>query len=414
MKTEEINTLFVEDSPGDARLIQELLSEEKRGLFRVTRAVTLEETLDKLSNTRFDVVILDLNLPDSAGLETYSKVQKHHPALPVVVLTGYDDQQFATLALQQGAQDYLVKGSVGHGLLVRSLLYAIERKRIEERLRRLNEELEQRVTERTVELTNFVGQLEHEIAVRKRAERTKDEFLSMVSHELRTPLSIAKEGIDLLLDRVPGEINAKQERVLSLAKRNMDRLGRIINNLLNISRMETGRLQMKLETIDFCELIHELHDTFQKRAHEKGIRIQVETEQDSIMIQADRDGIMEVLTNITDNAIKFTQRGGVRLSVEDHLDTLQCIIADTGVGIPSESLPKIFDKFEQFHRDIIRGEKGTGLGLAISRDIIEWHGGSIWVDSEPNKGTTFTFRLPKAPSRPVSRTGGREERQPVK
>ena len=398
MTMNEIHTLFVEDSPGDARLIQELLAEEQREQFEVIRVATLAEALKNLSADRFDVAILDLNLPDSAGLETYAKVQKQEPGLPVVVLTGYDDQEFATLALQQGAQDYLVKGDVGHGLLVRSLLYAIERKRIEERLRRLNEELEQRVAERTVELTNFVAQLEHEIAVRKRAERTKDEFLSMVSHELRTPLSIAKEGIELLLDQVPGDITSKQERVLSLSKRNMDRLGRIINNLLNISRIETGRLQMKAETIDFCELLHEVRDTFEKRATEKGVEIQVETEQDSILVSADRDGIMEVLTNITDNAIKFTQRGYVRLTAEDHIDSLQCIISDTGMGIPPESMPKIFDKFEQFHRDVIRGEKGTGLGLAITRDIIEWHGGSIWVDSEPKKGTTFTFRLPKTRS----------------
>lgn len=313
-----------------------------------------------------------------------------------MVITGVDDIRFATMAVQQGAQDYLVKGSITHSLLIRSLLYAIERKRTEERLLRLNEELEKRVAERTRELTDLVERMEGEIAERKRAEQHKDEFVSMVSHELRTPLSIVKEGIDLLLARIPGEVNQKQTHVLNVAARNIARLGRIINNLLDVSQIEAGRMRIKLTPLDFCQVLHDIRDSFRQGCRDKGLRLEVSCENPPIMVNADSDALTEVLDNLVGNAVKFTKSGGIRVHAWKTEDSVVCSVADTGVGIREDAMDRIFDKFEQFHRDSNPdADKGTGLGLTITKHIVEMHGGTIRVKSAVDQGTEVTFTLPK-------------------
>ncbi len=408
MKSQHIRALFVEDNIGDARLITELLLDASNDdhTVDVTRAGTLAAAQEELRNDKFDVALLDLNLPDSMGLETYTTIQDQAPSLPVIVLTGFADETFATIAVHQGAQDYLVKGQIDYRLLIRSILYAIERKQSESKLRRLNEQLEQRVAERTAELSEFVRQLEQEIAIRKAAERHKDDFVSMISHELRTPLSIAKEAVNLVLDGVPGKLNDQQQHILQISKRNIDRLTRMINNLLNLSRIETGRLVLKRRPVDLCMLVTDVLSSYELTAAEKGVKLETCFSQRPIDISVDPDCIAEIISNLVGNALKFTERGYIRISVEEGLDDVECAVADTGIGIPEKDLERIFDKFEQAHRDYRTSESGTGLGLAIARHIVELHGGKIWVDSEVDKGSIFTFTLSKrAPRETLIRQG---------
>jgi len=389
-----IRTLLVEDNPGDRRLIVELLK-EGGDAFETVAFESLGDAIVELGRGDFDVAITDLNLPDSAGLETYTSLQEAAVDLPIVVLTGYADEAFATGAVQKGAQDYLIKGKVDYGLLARSIRYAIERKHAEETLRRLNEELDRRVVARTEELANSVRRLKREIQVRKRAEGLKDEFLDMVSHELRTPLAISGEGISLVLDGATGELAAEQTRLLQIAKRNLDRLGRLINNLLDISRIEAGKMEVRKQPVELCGVIRELVASFHVRAAGKGLDLTAEFTDDPIHITADSDCIAEIMTNLLGNAIKYTEKGSVVVELCDGGREIQCVVSDTGVGIASEHISKVFDKFEQFHRQPGGGEKGTGLGLAITKNIVEHHGGRIWVDSEPETGSRFTFTIPK-------------------
>ncbi len=234
-----------------------------------------------------------------------------------------------------------------------------------------------------------------DITERKRLEHLKDDFVSSVSHELRTPLSIIKEGISLVLDRVVGSINEKQLAVLTTSKDNIDRLTRIINELLDISRIESGKVKLERKETDIVELVKKTGLSFEQLLKEKGIELRLDFAKDKIIVYIDADLISQVFVNLVGNALKFTSQGFIKISVVEKNDVVECGVEDTGIGIEPESIPKIFEKFWQFKRAPGAGEKGTGLGLSIVKGIIELHNGRIWVESQPDKGSKFIFVLPK-------------------
>ena len=234
-----------------------------------------------------------------------------------------------------------------------------------------------------------------DITEAKKGEKLKDEFISTVSHELRTPLSITKEGISLVLDGVSGEVNKKQKQILATAKRNIDRLAGIINELLDISKIESGRMTFERRMVDITDLIKQVIASFKPKAKGKGLQLKADLAKDEINVYADPDKIIQVLTNLVANAIRFTEKGYIEISAVEKKDFVECAVADTGVGILKDDLPRTFDRFRQFGRTAGAGEKGTGLGLSIAKGIVEMHNGKIWVASEPDKGSRFTFTLPK-------------------
>jgi PAS domain S-box-containing protein len=234
-----------------------------------------------------------------------------------------------------------------------------------------------------------------DITERKRLEKLKDEFVSTVSHELRTPLSIVKEGISLILDKVPGEINEKQDKILNTANNNIDRLTRIINDLLNISKIESGRMELRKQEFDLTALIEQEASLFRKQAEERGLQLKLNLPDKHVQALADPDRINEVLINLINNSLKFTDKGYIEVSLKEDDSVIECSVADTGIGISEDDLPKVFNKFEQFHRLAGGGPKGTGLGLSISKGIIEMHHGKMWVESKFGEGTKFVFTLPR-------------------
>jgi PAS domain S-box-containing protein len=234
-----------------------------------------------------------------------------------------------------------------------------------------------------------------DITERKEAEKIKDEFLSTVSHELRTPLSITKEGVNLMLDQIPGKINKEQSSILKTAKENINRLAKIIDDLLDISKMEAKKLELDRKEIDAALLIDKVFEFFKNAAAKRNINLNFKRLDSSIMILVDEDKIIQVFNNLIGNALKFTEIGKIEITLNDIGNEVECAVSDTGRGISKEDLPKIFNRFQQFSRASGPGIKGTGLGLAISKNIVEMHGGNIWVESEPGKGTKFTFTLPK-------------------
>ncbi len=234
-----------------------------------------------------------------------------------------------------------------------------------------------------------------EISERKHVEKLKDEFIGTVSHELRTPLSITKEGISLLLDKIPGPINEDQARILTISKNNMDRLARIINSLLDISRIESGKIQICRDTFDIILLTTQVVNVFEPNIRKKGLEVRADLPKKDIIVRGDSDGITIVLTNLISNSLKFTERGFIGISVTDSGENVEISVADTGIGIAKDNMPKLFEKFQQFARVDGPGEKGTGLGLAIASGIVAAHKGRIWAESEPDKGTRITFTLPK-------------------
>jgi signal transduction histidine kinase len=228
----------------------------------------------------------------------------------------------------------------------------------------------------------------------KRLDTIKSEFVSIVSHELRTPLTAVRESLALLLDKIPGKINKDQEQLLHVAQDNIDRLNRLVTNLLDSSQMESGKMAMKREFVDIVGLIYEVVDSFKASARKKRLTLQSSLADDVKGIWADSDRLAQVLDNLISNAVKYTpERGHIEVRLQRKDKAIEIVIRDTGKGIRQEDKEKIFDKFSQLS---FKDGKivSTGLGLAITKDIIELHRGSIAVDSKVGKGSTFTITLP--------------------
>ena len=230
----------------------------------------------------------------------------------------------------------------------------------------------------------------------KELDKMKSDFVSNVSHELRTPLTSIKGSVDNMLDGLTGSLNEKQIRYLSRIKSNTDRLSRLINDLLDLSRIESGRVEVRPTTLPLTALAEEVAEHMKALAAEKLIRIEVPSPDPSVTVWADRDKVTQVLMNLIGNAVKFTpQDGKVTVALEKNgNDYIQISVADTGPGILPEEQNKIFSKFYQVANIDKQKPKGSGLGLAISKALVEMHGGKIWMDSEVGRGSTFYFTLP--------------------
>jgi signal transduction histidine kinase/GGDEF domain-containing protein len=357
MKNHNIQVLVIEDNPGDFRLLQEMLLDVKGEFFNVVRAENLSRALERLKLGGIDVVMSDLGLPDSQGLATFEHLHTNSPEVPIVILTGtYDDERKAVEAVSKGAQDYLVKGQADGKLVSRVLQYAVERKHL---------------------------------------ERVKDEFVGTVSHELRTPMTSIREVISQILDGILGETTPEQREFLSMALSDVDRLSRIIEDLLDISKLDAGKMKIKIEMCEMVALVLKIISSFVPQVKAKGLEMKGSFSKEKIKAYVDKDRITQVFSNLIGNAVKFTQKGHIEISLVEREDAIECSVSDTGPGIAKKDLSQVFDKFQQFGHQVNGEEKGTGLGLAISKGIVDLHKGKIWVESEVNVGTKFTFVLPK-------------------
>ena len=233
----------------------------------------------------------------------------------------------------------------------------------------------------------------HEISERKRVERLKDEFVSKVSHELRTPLTSIKGAVTLMLQRAMGAINEEQEDFLNTISQDIDRLAGLINNLLDLSKIEAGKMSLARQRVDLAALIEQAC-----RSHHAlfGTRQVLRQVAQVPPVYADRNLILQVIGNLIGNAVKFTpEQGTITFALSAQGESARLTIADNGPGIPPETVGKLFQKFVQAdHGSGADLPKGTGLGLAICREIVELHHGQIWVTSELGQGSAFTFTLP--------------------
>ena len=250
----------------------------------------------------------------------------------------------------------------------------------------------------------------------EKLERLKSEFISIVSHELRTPITSIKNSLDMMLSHRMGEITATQDNFLNLAKRNVERLSGIINDLLDLSKIEAGKMEYRFEPCNILDPIKFVISTCDNMAQKKNINIILKTAKKNFKIYGDSDKIEQILTNLVSNAIKFTEENGkvtveveeitteslhqsiIMLNTEDKTSLkgnyIKISVKDTGIGIKEEDIPKVFDKFQQIESSLSRTVGGTGLGLPIAKQLVEKHGGKIWLKSEFQKGTTFSFIIP--------------------
>ena len=369
MNERSTHVLLIEDNPGDADLIRLRLVESSSPV-DVSCAQRLSEGLASISQLKPSVVLLDLNLPDSHGAETFRKVLAKAPDVPVVILSGQDDEALAVKARHQGTQDYLVKGSFGRGELDRAMRHAMERQALL----------------RSLEMS------------RKQQIEFKNRFLSHVSHELRTPLTSIHQFVTILLDGLAGEINPEQREHLNTIFRSVNQLGAMVRDLLEASRAESGKIRIERRCVAVPELIRTSLAMMQATADGKRVALEMKTDNDLPFVHGDPDRILEVLINLIDNAVKFTPANGtvtVELRrVQTDPDFVCVSVRDTGCGIEPEARALIFERLWQASDSIDDGRKGLGLGLYISKELVQLHGGQIWVASEPGQGSTFSFTLP--------------------
>jgi PAS domain S-box-containing protein len=638
-----LRLLIVEDDVIDRKLLQRLLGQSSLGACEVANADRLVGALKLLQDHPYDIILLDLGLPDSQGIDSVVRLQACAPQTPIIVLSGLDDAEVATQAVQIGAQDYLIKGQVDANLLMRAVRYALERKKAERQLQAaelryrmifensavaimmvdeqrhliswnqfterllgmtgdrllgrhiqefypeaewrkicalrlrhkgMGHHLEtkmirgdgsiidvdislsvvrdsegkvtgsigvvQDITERlrvheildrkqknleaifdaapvgmllvdqqmrvvrandtirqisgktypdvighdacaalgcrrssdalrgadcpnclfrskvrtvlasgepvrglevqprrnhegdqaptptpsgaaawlslSVEPVNVDG-AKHVVAAlndvtdRKRAEEQlkdtmemKSQFISTVSHELRTPMTAMQEAVIIVLDEIAGKLNKDQKHFLDIAKRNLDRLSRLIDDVLDFQKLNAGQMKFHLQANDVAAVVKEAYATMQPHAAKSKVALALEVEPHLPAVVYDADRILQALINLISNAIKFTAEGGrVLVAAHRRQEHLVLQVSDTGYGIPQEDLPKLFHQFFRVHRPG-KEIKGTGLGLAIVSKIVAGHGGRIEVESELDKGTTFTVVLPLTPPHPEGET----------
>jgi sigma-B regulation protein RsbU (phosphoserine phosphatase) len=369
MDQQTTQVLLIEDNPGDADLVRLRLVEGKSPV-NVTCVNRLSDGLASLTKETPSVVLLDLNLPDSHGAETFRRVLEHSPNVPVVVLSGQDDEALAVKAVHQGVQDYLIKGNISSQHLERAIRYAVERQALL----------------RALEMTQ------------KQQLAFKNQFLSHVSHELRTPLTCIHQYVSLLLDGLAGPMLPDQSDHLKTVLKSVNQLHAMIRDLLEATRAESGKMRVEPRCISLGDLVQQTVAMMRPTADEKRVGLEIGIDQRLPLVLADPDRVLEVLINLVDNAIKFTPPDGAVIVqaclVEADPSSVYLSVTDTGRGINPEAKALIFDRLYQDADSIDNNRSGLGLGLFICREIVRLHQGRIWVSSEPGQGSTFTFTLP--------------------
>ena len=394
--------LLVEDDAIDKLIVERIIAGCSQSVeFATDSARSLSEAIERLNTSEYDVVLLDLMLPDSGGLETVRRIKEINSHVPVVVLTGIDDEQTGLSAIKSGAMDYLVKGQALDNVLLRTVRYAIERNRMQQALQEAHDRLEMQVEERTEKLSKANDLLKKEIIEHKKTEEKmkeameiKSQFVSTVSHELRTPLTAIREGIRLVVQEKTGKLNDEQKEFLNLVKRNVDRLAGLINDVLDFQKIEAGRMSFSFHENDINKIVKGVYDAMAPAIKSMDLDFALKLEDNLPKVKSDGDKIARVLTNLVSNALKFTEKGNITITTCKKENVIQVSVSDTGCGIRKEDLQKVCHEFEQLGRDGNRKTGGAGLGLAISKAIIERHSGRICIESEYTKGTTIYFVLP--------------------
>lgn len=369
------NILYIEDDTGLAVLLKKRL--QTKG-FMIDIAETGSSGLQSMQDKKYDLVLLDHFLPDMTGLNILEKVVPEDHCPPIILLTASGDERIAVEALERGAADYAVKDvdQFYIDLLPAVMQAAHTRYRLMHENRQQREDLDE---------------------ARKRAEaanQAKSEFLATMSHEIRTPLNVIL-GISDLFEKT--QLNEKQTEMISVLRTNASLLHNIVNDMLDISRIESGQMVLDYNTFHMASILNNTKIMFAGEAEKRNIQLFIEDNTVNIEWFGGELRVQQIMMNLASNAIKFTDKGHVRVAAHKVNDKgsqfLEVSIEDTGIGIAKDKLSAIFSKFVQADQSITRRFGGSGLGLALSRSFAQMMNGTIIVDSVENKGSTFTVRL---------------------
>ncbi|MBD2529301.1 HAMP domain-containing histidine kinase [Nostoc flagelliforme FACHB-838] len=384
-----IHILLVEDSASDAYLLHRIFLHAHQEQWEMLHVERLSEaieasrdstsTLDNSqivsrSQRRFDLVLLDLSLPDSIGLDTLKEFQAAVPDIPVVVLTGLDDEDLALQALAEGAQDYLVKDQITIQRLVRAIRYAIERSEILNQVRESEERTRQA------------------LAKEQELNELKSNFVAMVSHEFRTPMTTIRTAVEILEYNNDKLTNDRRTKYFDRVQNAINQMLHLLDEILFLSKTEVTKLEYNPTLLNLENFCNELIDILQLNAGSQH-SIVFTFQGESTQAQMDEDLLNCILTNLISNAIKYSPQNHTiwfDLICKDRLATFQ--VRDQGMGIPLKDQTRLFQTF--YRASNVGVIQGTGLGLTIVKKCVELHGGHIQLESEPNVGTTVTVTLP--------------------
>ncbi|CAN0230918.1 unnamed protein product, partial [Phaeothamnion confervicola] len=355
--------------PRDAELLEFQLRIQGHRDTHIERAKRLSDALECLDNRCYDLILLDLTLPDKQGLDVFLMMNESAPELPIVILTGLADARLALETVRRGAQDYLVKDEIEGRALARALVHAIERKKVEQQALQLRSEAEE-------------------------MQRRKSEFVAMVSHELRNPMTGIVGFVHLLSKtRLDGIQREYVEAVTTSARALVD----LLNNLLELSSAEAGHVNLDMQPLDLRECLENVACFYVPQAHAKGIEIVANVDPEiPDRVMADALRLRQVVVNLLGNALKFTDSGYVGVSARvrashEHGVVIRFVVEDSGRGIPEDQCKTIFQPFRQVEKEDRMG--GKGLGLSICQQLIQAMGGVLGVISQPGMGTGFWFDL---------------------
>ncbi len=381
MGKEVMQVLLIEYDPKNIMRIKEALSKSTAISYEISLLQRDESVLKKIEE-EFDVILLSYNLPEANGLELLSDLQYKDLAGPVIMMADKGEEEFSTQAMRQGAYDYVIREKGfedGLSLVIHSALNAYNAKKERERLQK-------EIAAKNTELEAANRKL-------KQLDIMKSGFVTNVAHEFRTPLTVIKGNVDLVVKGGLGNVTAEQREMLDGAVNIANRLSRLVNDLLDISKIESGKMELKKEKANINKIIEENLGIYEKLIHEKKQKVVKELAKDIPELLIDADKITQTFVNLLSNAIKYGAQGGSIVIKTVNLENeIMVEVSDSGEGIAPEDIDKVFDKFT---RVTAEKKEGTGLGLPIAKDIVLLHDGRMWVKSELGKGSQFYFTLPK-------------------
>ena len=381
MWEEAIRVLLVDDDPAYADLVQRMLSRIGKPRFAVQHAGSLADAARRIADEKFDVALLDMGLPESSGAETLARFRSTcSPEMPVIVVTGLANEATALETLESGALDYLVKDEMTPEVLSRSIRYALQRHQLMIQLATINGMLEQK-NQRLAQLCS-----------------TAQEFVENVSHEFRTPLTVIREFTSIIRDGLDGGVTSRQVEHLEKIIHRADDLALMVDDLLDVSKLEAGLLGVWRRPYSVPEMIETVHGLVQSRADTKRIALDISLAENLPPVYCDEEKARRVIVNLAVNAIKFTPDGGtvkIWATASSNGEEVVIGVTDSGPGISDENLTVIFERFQQLEQNVRTRTKGFGLGLNIAKELVSLNLGQIRLVSAPGAGSTFSFTLPK-------------------
>jgi len=376
MNLESLQVLLVEDSLTDARLFQHVFLRSSVGKWSLEIAERLSDAIGYCQSNTFDLVLLDLNLPDSEGLDTIAKFNQVFPDIPIIILTAFDDEELALQAMAKGAQDYLVKDQVTTFLLRRSIRYAMERSQIVRRLRD-----SEQATLQALEKEKELNQL-------------KSYFVSMVSHEFRNPLTALQLTSEIILTSGDQLIPEKKQIYIRRMESTIQNMCQLLDEIMLLGKVDTGNFDIKLESINFQGFCEQLIGLLSCNDNNKHLII-LNCNSVPNSLKLDPNLLRHICTNLISNAIKYSPEGNEVNVIANYMEVERKLIfsvSDRGIGIPEAEQSRLFNTFSRCSN--VGKIHGTGLGLAIVKRCVDLWGGEIQVESKVGNGTKFTVTLP--------------------